>query len=153
MIVVPYHVYDLHNQGSIPLSFLSSKSRFKDEVIFFEDANFNFWMQGSHRMAINLTKCNSFSITFILMYELPNFQTLSSYIRAAYLYTFCVFCTQKWQYKICTPYTGICTHKIRLSCHWNFNSNLKYLNNLVSLMNSWAYTLLCINFWTDFDIV
>ena len=32
--------------------------------------------------------------------------------RADYLYTFCIFCTQKWQYEICTLYTGIYTHKI-----------------------------------------
>ena len=36
-----------------------------------------------------------------------------TYHRAAYLYTFWVFCTQKWQYEICTPYKGICTHKLK----------------------------------------
>ena len=50
--------------------------------------------------------------------------------RAAYLYTFGVFCTQKWQYEICTTYKSICTHKQRLMFHWNFNF---YLKGCVSL--------------------
>ena len=53
----------------------------------------------------------------------------------------------KWQYEICQPYTGICTHQIELG--FDRISNLA-LNNWVYKM---IYTLFHNNFWKDFHIL
>ena len=68
-----------------------------------------------------------FAIIHISKWWTKSHEVLAS--KAAYLYTFCGFCTQN-SYEICTPYIGICTYKVV----FKFSLESLALNNRVSEM-------------------
>ena len=63
------------------------------------------------------------SLVHVMAWYRPGYKPLSEpmmvsllkhiYVTASTLYTFYVCCTQRWQYEIWIPYTGICTHQIK----------------------------------------